>query len=59
MKTWVENEGGDLTVGKTVGYGKVPVRLVVEELEEPMNAPGPISGRSEKRMYEAVKEKDR
>jgi len=55
-----ENEGEDVTVGKTVGYGKVPVRLVVvEELEEPMNAPGPISGRSEKRMYEAAKEKDR
>lgn len=40
--------------GKHVGFGEVPVRRAVEELDIPINAPGPV-GLSNKCRCEAAK----
>jgi len=51
------SEGEDVvTAGKTVGFGGVLVVVpIVEMVETPINAPGPISGLSKIRRCEAAK----
>ena len=53
------SEGEDVvTAGITVGLGEVLVVVpIVEMVETPINAPGPISGLSKIRKCEAAKQK--
>jgi hypothetical protein len=52
-----KKDGSDeVTPVKLGAVGEVPVGMVMTELGSPINEPGPISGLSEKRRFEATKE---
>ena len=51
-----KDEDDAVAAGKFVGVREVPVGLVMTELGEPINEPGPISGLSKNSRFRVAKE---